>query len=193
MGNTILRRIGLSQWVGTTLLVSITVMGATNPVMAQTTEETPEDALLAQTEIAQNEDIPRRRRAPEVRPLPTIPEAFNRAFYRNDGNFFDNRGILQGFRLIFGVPSYVENAISEDGRAVNRLYREVLEQQVSSDPVLRTPDLPNPYTGSVLTTPLVISEDPIAPIQPFPAIRRRPAEPAPVAEPEETGPVPALW
>lgn len=186
MGNTILRRISLSQWVGATLWVSTAMMVAT-PVMAQTTEETPEDAVVAQTE-----DVPRLRRAPEVRPLPTIPEAFNRAYYRNDGNFFDNRGVFQGIRLILGIPSYVENAITEDGRNVDRLYKEVLEQQVSSDPVLRTPDLPNPYTGSILTTPLVISEDPIAPIQPFPAIRRRPADPAPVA-PEETGPVPALW
>ncbi|NJO79666.1 MAG: hypothetical protein HC827_14920 [Cyanobacteria bacterium RM1_2_2] len=192
MGNTMsLSRMSLRQLVGATVLVSAAVMGVADTAMAQATQETPEDALVAQTEIAQ--DVPRQRRAPEVRPLPTIPEAFNRAYYRNDGNFFDNRGIWQGFRLIFGVPSYVENAISEDGRRVDRLYKEVLEQQVSSDPVLRTPDLPNPYTGSILTTPLVISEEPIAPLQPFPAIRRRGAEPAPITPEAEREPVPALW
>lgn len=133
---------------------------------------------------------------PDVRPLPTIPEAFQRAYYSHTGNFFDNRGIWQSFRLIFGVPNYVENSISQDGRAVNRLYREVLKQQTSSDPVLRTPDLPNPYTGSVLTTPLVITEEPIAPAPPFPSIRRPDyVEPAPVAPatPQREEPVPALW
>jgi hypothetical protein len=203
MGNTMsFSRMSLGQWVGATVWVGAAVMGVANTAMAQATQDTPENALMAQTEIAQEiaqtevaQDVPRQRRAPEVRPLPTIPEAFNRAYYRNDGNFFDNRGIWQGFRLIFGIPSYVENAISEDGRRVDRLYKEVLEQQVSSDPVLRTPDLPNPYTGSILTTPLVISEEPIAPLPPFPAIRRRAAEPAPVAPEAEAQrePVPALW
>lgn len=186
MGN----KMSLVRLIGATLIVGAAIAGAADTAVAQATQSSPEETLMSQTEI------PRRRRSPEVRPLPTIPEAFNRAYYRNSGNFFDNRGILQGFRLIFGVPSYVENAISEDGRSVNRLYREVLEQQVSSDPVLRSPDLPNPYTGSILTTPLVISEDPIAPLPPFPAIRRRGGvEPAPIApdEQEEPVPVPALW
>lgn len=179
MGNK-LRLYGL---IGATLIAGIAI---TAEVAAAQQAETSQ-------EVAQVREGSRRR--PRVRPLPTIPEAFNRAYYRNDGNFFDNRGIWQGVRLIFGIPSYVENAISEDGRAVDRLYKEVLEQQVSSDPVLRTPDLPNPYTGSVLTTPLVISEEPISPAPPFPSIRRpgyaEPAPEAPAAERER--PVPALW
>lgn len=130
---------------------------------------------------------------------PTIPQRFNQAFYSHTGNFFDNRGIWQSFRLIFGVPNYIENSISQDGRAVNRLYQEVIEQQLSSDPVLRTPDLPNPYTGSVLTTPLVITEEPISPLQPFPSIRRpsvvepAPAAPGDAGTPARQAPVPALW
>jgi hypothetical protein len=132
----------------------------------------------------------------DVRPLPTIPQAFNDAYYSRRGNYFDNRQIWKSFSLIFGIPTYPEQAISRDGRAVNQLYRETLEQQVASDPVLRTPDLPNPYTGSVLTTPLVITEDAVEAAPMFPPIRRPGyVEPAPVAPPSRSPetPIPALW
>lgn len=129
---------------------------------------------------------------PSARPLPTIPQAFNQAYYNRRGNYFDNRQIWQSLSLILGIPDFPEQAISRDGRTVNRLYREVLEQQVSSDPVLRTPDLPNPYTGSILTTPLVITEDAVEAAPMFPPIRRPDAEPAPRA-PQPNRPVPGLW
>lgn len=137
----------------------------------------------------------------DVEPLPTVPEAFHRAFYSHNGNFYDNRGIRESLRLIFGIPHYVENAIYLDGRSVNQLYREVLEQQVASDPVLRTPDLPNPYTGSILTTPLVITEEAVEAAPLFPPLRRPPIAPAPpggagsttAPTPREAAPVPALW
>ena len=184
------KKSSLFKLVGATLVVGATVSLA-EAAMAQATPSTQE-SLLAESRATYYS-------APNVRPLPTLPEAFNRAYYRHDGNFFDNRGIWQGVRLIFGVPNYVENSISQDGRSVDRLYKEALEQQVSSDPVLRTPDLPNPYTGSILTTPLVISEDPIGPIPPFPTFRGpsyAPAVPDAPAVPEQNQParpVPALW
>lgn len=133
-----------------------------------------------------------REEEPVARPLPTIPQAFNQAYYNRRGNYFDNRQIWQSFSLIFGIRDFPEQAISRDGRTINRLYKEVLEQQVSSDPVLRTPDLPNPYTGSILTTPLVITEDAVEAAPMFPPIRRPDAEPAPRA-PQPSPPIPALW
>lgn len=78
----------------------------------------------------------------------TIPEAFDRAFFSNDRDAFTNRSILRQLNSIFGP--YPENEINRDGQAVHKLYVEVLEQQVSSDPILRTPDLPNPYNTSLL-------------------------------------------
>lgn len=178
--------------VGASMVVG--VVSFAEVAAAQQTQPT-QDTLVAES----RDDDDRRYR--EVRPLPTIPEAFNRAYYSHTGNFFDNRGIWQGFRLIFGIPNYVENSISQDGRAVNRLYRDVLEQQTSSGPVLRTPDLPNPYTGSILTTPLVITEKPIPDAPPFPSFGRPRVAPAPVDPPrteadtetQPEGPVPALW
>jgi hypothetical protein len=186
------------QWVGMTLIIGV-VGGAIGtkaaaqqaPVSAEPTIAAPAGA--APTLVAQYYDGSVER--PYVEPLPTIPDKFNDAFYSHNGNFFDNRGIRESFRLIFGIPHYVENAIYLDGQSVDRLYREVLDQQVASDPVLRTPDLPSPYTGSVLTTPLVISEDPIQPAPLFPPVRRPPtAPPAPGdAGTTRPAPVPALW
>jgi len=147
------------------------------------------DAASAQ-EVAQA----RTRRAVEV--PPTIPEAFEDAFFSNSGSFFDSHGILPSLGLIFGIPHYPENAITRDGHRVHRLYRDVLQQQVASDPTIRTPDLPNPFSGSVLTTPLVIREEPIPPPLPFPPVRQpNVVEPPPgvAPPPTERAPVPALW
>lgn len=199
------------QWIGLVGTALGILIGSSSQSLAQ--EISPEQALAQETQNAlvagSRSDYPASYADPydpyfytESLP-PTIPQRFNQAFYSHTGNYFDNRGIWQGFRLIFGIPNYVENSISQDGRAVNRLYKEVLEQQLTSDPILRTPDLPNPYTGSVLTTPLVITEEPISPLEPFPSIRRPSVvEPAPAA-PGDAGtpsqrqsspqPVPALW
>lgn len=179
----------LQRLAGVALLAGMAISMAAESAMAQAAQPT-EESLVAEAR--------ERRSVPNVEEYPTIPQAFNRAYYSNVGNFFDSQGILPSLRLIFGIPSYVESGISRDGRAVNRLYKEVLEQQIASDPVLRTPDLPNPYTGSVLTTPLVITEEPIAPAPPFPEIRRGVAEPppgstAPAQRDQREGPVPALW
>ncbi|MBF2050377.1 MAG: hypothetical protein EDM05_035855 [Leptolyngbya sp. IPPAS B-1204] len=186
--------------LGTTLVTAGAALLAES-VAAKPSQTTGfSDRSSEETLVAESRDH-HYRRDREVRPLPTIPQAFNRAFYSHTGNFFDNRGIWQQFRLIFGVPNFVDNSISQDGRAVNRLYRDVLEQQTSSGPVLRTPDLPNPYTGSILTTPLVITEEPVPAPPPFPSFGRPPVAPPPAdsprteteAAPRREGPVPALW
>jgi len=36
---------------------------------------------------------------------------------------------------------------------VDIVYQNTLEQQVSSDPIIRTQDLPNPYETSILLSP----------------------------------------
>lgn len=88
----------------------------------------------------------------------TIPEAFERAFFKNDPQFFRNNSIERQVNVIFGPGSlfrnsFPENEISRDARLVHQLYEQVLNQQTSSDPVVRTPDLPNPYSTSILSSP----------------------------------------
>lgn len=85
---------------------------------------------------------------------PTIDEVFQRAFFENDPDFFRNRSLGRQLNWIFG-PDFTENEIAQDARLVDILYHDVLEQQVSSDPIIRTPDLPNPYETTILESPRV--------------------------------------
>ncbi|WP_159786839.1 hypothetical protein [Sodalinema gerasimenkoae] len=79
----------------------------------------------------------------------TIPEAFERGFFEHSRDFFRNRSIpSQIDSLLFNFP---ENNISRDGRLVNILHRDIMRQQLTNDPLIRTPDLANPYNTSVDT------------------------------------------
>lgn len=83
---------------------------------------------------------------------------FNDAYFENDVEFFNNHRIGRQIDLIFGVGSldgnsYLESEINRDGELLDLLYQDILYQQVSADPILRTPDLPNPYNSSLLVSP----------------------------------------
>lgn len=88
----------------------------------------------------------------------TPDDVFNRAYFKNDPDFYNNQSYQRQFNLIFGPGSllknsFPENEIARDAELVNIIYRDTLYQQVSSDPYIRTPDLPNPYNSSLLTSP----------------------------------------
>lgn len=90
----------------------------------------------------------------------TTGERFNRAFFKNDRDFYRNRSVGRQLDLILGPGSLIrnsfpENEIRRDAELVNILYRDTLQQQVSNDPIIRTPDLPNPYETSVLQSPSI--------------------------------------
>ncbi|OKH17909.1 hypothetical protein NIES208_07705 [[Limnothrix rosea] IAM M-220] len=91
---------------------------------------------------------------------PTYPEhtadVFDRAVdyeLRNVDTSFDTWQVLNDF---FGVvpfsflePGYPEHNAKRDFKKVDTLYRDIMLQQVASDPVIRTPDLANPYNSSL--------------------------------------------
>lgn len=88
------------------------------------------------------------------RRLETIPEAFNRAFFQESGDFYRNRKIDRQINYIIGagVPwgaGFPDLEVERDAERIFKLYREQLELQVSSDPVIRTPDLANPFNSSL--------------------------------------------
>lgn len=88
----------------------------------------------------------------------SIPEAFEDAFFQSSKNFFQNRTIWRQINLIFGPgslyrSSYPEIEIERDAKRIDNLYRRLLKQQISSAPVIRVPDLPNPYDTSLLQLP----------------------------------------
>lgn len=90
----------------------------------------------------------------------TISETFNRAFFKNDPEFFQNRSIKRQIDFLLGPGSlsrnsFPENEIRLDGRLIDILYQDTLNQQVDSSPLIRTQDLPNPYETSILTSPRI--------------------------------------
>lgn len=90
----------------------------------------------------------------EVQP---IPEVFEDAFFDDSGTYFENRSIFRQADLIIGsgVPAaFPELEIERDARRIHELYEELLALQVSSDPVIRTPDLASPFSTSILLLPV---------------------------------------
>ncbi|BAY60673.1 hypothetical protein NIES22_07320 [Calothrix brevissima NIES-22] len=87
----------------------------------------------------------------------TNNDAMERAFFRHDPNFYDNRSLKRQLDSFLGAGSFSntfpENEIARDGELVNGIYRDMMTQQATNDPYLRTPDLPNPYGTSILMSP----------------------------------------
>ncbi|AHJ28882.1 hypothetical protein PN465_03560 [Nodularia spumigena CS-584] len=93
----------------------------------------------------------------------TTNDTFERAFFQNDRNFYENSTPKRQLESLMGSGSvfrnsFPENEIARDAELLNTLYRDVMKQQVSNDPYLRTPDLPNPYDTSLLMSPRLNAE-----------------------------------
>ncbi|ARV58253.1 hypothetical protein BZZ01_06050 [Nostocales cyanobacterium HT-58-2] len=88
----------------------------------------------------------------------TLSEVFERAFFKNAPNFYGSQTLRSQINVILGSGSifrnsFPENQIARDAELVHTLYRDALNQQATSDPYIRTPDLPNPYNSSLLVSP----------------------------------------
>jgi len=88
----------------------------------------------------------------------TPNEVFDRAFFKNDRNFYGNNTFRRQIDWLVGSGSlfrnsFPESEIARDAELVNVVYRDVLNQQVGNDPYIRTPDLPNPYNTSLMMSP----------------------------------------
>lgn len=80
----------------------------------------------------------------------TFADRFEQTMFTSDPDFFQNRSFGRQFDWLLGTNGFPENEIQRDAKRANTLYHTGLEQQVSSDPVIRTRDLPNPYKTSIL-------------------------------------------
>ncbi len=85
-------------------------------------------------------------------------EVFERAFFKNYPDFYKNGGLGRDIDFLLGTGSLFKNSFPEheierDAKLVNILYQDVLKQQTTNDPYIRTPDLPSPYNTSLLGTP----------------------------------------
>jgi len=132
----------------------------------------------------------------------SVPNLVNAAFFSESGDPFNRLTIGNQAETIFGFGivkfirgTYPENEIERESALVHALYEDLLRQQVASDPVIRTRDLPNPYDSSVLTRynevtrfgstviPETFQQQPTQSVQPS----FTPA-PSPTRDP-----IPALW
>lgn len=87
-------------------------------------------------------------------PLRTVPDAFQEALDSNSKNFLINENSLgRQVDLLFGLGNFTnsfrENELEQDLKLLHEVYRDVLNQQVNSGPVLRTRDLPNPFNTTL--------------------------------------------
>lgn len=83
----------------------------------------------------------------------TISDQFYRATFKNQRDFFYNRSAGNILNLFFGFDGYPDDQYVQDAELVDRLYTATLERQSSSEPLIRTRDLPNPYETSILGSP----------------------------------------
>jgi hypothetical protein len=147
--------------------------------------------LLGREGSAQVTTVPFRVEDGEIIEIPTVQEQVEDTYFTNSQDFYHNQRFPRTLWPIFGI---VENDIGADGRHINELYQELLEQQVDPFTLIRVADFPNPFTGSLATTPLFV-EDPLPP----PAIPRivpgPPTAPVPGVQQPPTPQTPpsALW
>ena len=85
----------------------------------------------------------------------TLGDTFERTYFNNDPNFFQNRSFKRQLNWMFGINGFPDNEINRDAAQIHDLWQTSLEQQTASDPVIRTRDLPNPYNTSILTSPQI--------------------------------------
>jgi hypothetical protein len=96
--------------------------------------------------------------AQQATKIETLPEAAERIITTNSGNYFDDITLGGQFDYFFGFGKLVsgtfpENEIAEDARLFEVFYRDVLNQQASTTPLIRTPDLNSPFNTSLLNSP----------------------------------------
>ncbi|MGI0488446.1 hypothetical protein ACN4EK_23630 [Pantanalinema rosaneae CENA516] len=121
--------------------------------------------------------------------LQTIPERFDEVYFRRDPDYFANRSLIR--QLIFLTGPFPETEIASDAQGISNLYYETMSRQLNNFPIVRTPDLPNPFNESVLTLPRLVNNPPLLVEQP--PFVSPPIVAPPVVRPQPQTPVPALW
>lgn len=87
-----------------------------------------------------------------------IPTAMEELFFGNSGTYFYNRTAWRQANYILGFggldsAAFPEREIEWDAEAIHRAYLYLMNEQNSSDPTIRVPDLYNPYNTSVQLLP----------------------------------------
>ncbi|HEY9881618.1 MAG TPA: hypothetical protein V6D29_24410 [Leptolyngbyaceae cyanobacterium] len=124
----------------TTLVMATAILSAASPAFSQQADSTTE--------------------------VKTVPAGFGDLFYGYSGTYFDNRTIGGQFSNLFGPGGwdsarFPEHEIEWDSDAIHRAFVDHLALQNTLDPTLRVPDLPNPFTTTLLLSPTSQSSGPV--------------------------------
>ncbi|MGF1539165.1 MAG: serine/threonine protein kinase [Pleurocapsa sp.] len=87
----------------------------------------------------------------------SLSQAFKDAYFTRGKDAYEQSGYLGQINAIFGFTGFPEQHISQDGQAVNSLYRYALQKQTEVGSPIMTRDLANPYDTSLLENPDYIS------------------------------------
>lgn len=122
----------------------------------------------------------------------TLPELYDQFFRGKAGSYFKSRSLGDQLNLILGFEGFPENRLRRDFKKLGQFHKNALEQQSMSDPIIRTPDLANPFDESLLT---LSDQEPVRePVPEVIIIEEQQPEPLPPAPPVvPPAPVPALW
>ena len=113
-----------------------------------------------------------------------VSDAITSALFNQSGDIYRNSGIDRQATFLFGL-SYPENEFVRDAESVEKIYRQGMQQQ-SGGKVIRTADLPNPFTSSIRTT----APQAKLPSNPAPKTEEPAVEPSPEAETPTVTPAP---
>jgi hypothetical protein len=91
--------------------------------------------------------------APQAQAEP-ITDAITNSMFRQSGDTYRNTGIDRQATLLFGL-SYPDLEAVSDARSVDNVYKDAIRQR-GSEPI-RTADLPNPFSSSLLSNPATVS------------------------------------
>ncbi len=87
---------------------------------------------------------------------PTVLETMDDIVTRHSGNYDKDRNNFRQIAHYFGIglpSSYPELELDRNGRGVLEAYNELMFLQTRNTPVLRVPDLANPYSTSLQMLP----------------------------------------
>ncbi len=87
-----------------------------------------------------------------------IPDAMDELFFANSGTYYFNRTAWRQANFIFGFggfdsAAFPEREIEWDAQAIGLARDHLLRQQNNSSPLIRVPDLVNPYSQSLQLLP----------------------------------------
>lgn len=88
----------------------------------------------------------------------SVNDTVERVLFTYDKTFYGNMTLQRQVDFLFGPgrkfgTTFPDNEIAKDAELFNAMYKDMLFQQSQNDVYLRTPDLPNPYSSSLLSSP----------------------------------------